>query len=179
MSDFAYDSEDVSAIRVATTDLQRNQNDGLIIFGTSFLIATGLQFLLRGNATLSLWNFRPTLTVGAMLGVSALGYGLYTYRSRARLDRAASLINRKYSYIISSTLNYQKWSDGEQINLFPILNISVCEGACFVSSVSISTKITYLINQMFKHLFDRALIQFWIFIFKLMKVLNIHNIFSS
>lgn len=32
---------------------------------------------------------------------------------------------------------------------------------------------------MFKHLFDKALIQFWIFIFKLMKVLNIHNIFSS
>jgi len=48
------------------------------------------------------------LALGAALGLSVLGYSLYNYRAQAQFDRAAALINRKYTYLIATTLNYER-----------------------------------------------------------------------
>ena len=105
MSDFTYDSLDITAIRIATTNLSNSQCKALTIFGSTFAISLALQYFCRNNSY-SIWNLRRSYLLGLSFGGSALGYSLYNYRAQAQFDRAAALINRKYTYLISSTLNY-------------------------------------------------------------------------
>lgn len=67
MSDFTYDNEDFTAVRVATKDLQRIERESLLIntgFMTIFIVS---QYLTR-NKPSSFWNKSPL----AVIATSAL-----------------------------------------------------------------------------------------------------------
>jgi hypothetical protein len=59
MSDFTYDNEDFTAIRVATVNLQRAEHKAIAgsIFGSGLIL--GSQYITRNNPT-SIWN-KPRL----------------------------------------------------------------------------------------------------------------------
>ena len=73
MSDFTYDNEDFTAIRVANKDLQKLEREALF-FNTGFLsIFIATQYLTR-NGTRSYWKKSPLLVVSGSFITSSLLY---------------------------------------------------------------------------------------------------------
>ena len=98
MTDFTYDSDDISAIKVASADLRSTQYSAFLgaILGLGIVVGAGW----HKNGVNSLKRGMPYL-----MGAS-LGYSLVIYMSGRRHEATSSVINRKYSGLASSVLNY-------------------------------------------------------------------------
>lgn len=113
MTDFTYDNEDYTAVRVATTDLINMESYASKALFVSSLVFIGYSYVTR-KAPKSLWSYSPAGVIGGAFVGSSLMY-LYAYcrytaltwNSRSRLNAAAAHINSKYSSIIARTLNYE------------------------------------------------------------------------
>lgn len=73
MSDFAYDSEDFTAMRVATRNLQQTETTTLMASTGAMLLAVGYHWLTRHHPN-SLWQSSRLLVFGSTGLASALGY---------------------------------------------------------------------------------------------------------
>lgn len=73
MSDFTYDNEDSSAIRVATKDLARNEHMSSIASLAAGLTFVGYHYLTKNSST-SAWSKSPNLVLLSALVGASFGY---------------------------------------------------------------------------------------------------------
>lgn len=116
MSDFTYDSDDFSGIRTASTDLRNTQFSAFM--GAIAAISTNLLWNAHQvGGTQPIWRRVNVRSLPTALVLGGLGYEYFKRRysmislwSRARYDEAAVTVNKKYTSIISKTLDYSNWS---------------------------------------------------------------------
>ena len=107
MSDFTYDSEDLSAVRVSFKNLQETEMRSFYIglIGSAFFGLAAVRMSRRFNGPFAngmSWKLGAfSLFSGSVL------YSCLTIGAKMDYNKATAILNRKYSTITSKVLDYE------------------------------------------------------------------------
>ena len=104
MSDFEYDSYDVTTLRVALQNLRRAEQEGFWL-GVLGGFPTALWLVGRPAVQHKIAAGPFTKTASALL-LGSLLYGAYIFRARQSYNDVAGRVNRKYSLLLNKAVTY-------------------------------------------------------------------------
>ncbi len=104
MTDFEYDSYDVTTLRVALQNLRKAEQEGFWL-GVLGGFPSALWLASRPSVQHKIAAGPITKTLSALI-LGSVVYGAYIFRARQSYNDVAGRVNRKYSLLLNKAVTY-------------------------------------------------------------------------